>query len=181
MGIKSILVRRASFGEQTGELDILAGLAVRAWSVIAKQALGHSAGQPVGPELVSETLLNDVELSFREMIAERHESPLASTLVAVRDQQICGWGARIAQSNYISDIWVDPVFHRQGIGHVLMDALMAEILLSGFSEALIGTHADNHPAIALYQRCGFAVIAHETEFSQSFGRNVEKLRMRAVL
>lgn len=102
-------------------------------------------------------------------------------LVAEQDGVICGWGARDTNLNYISDIWVDPAHHGQGIGTLLVDALLAQIVLLGFQTAEIGTHARNLPAIKLYEKCGFRIIRRYEEWSDSLARVVEKVKMQADL
>lgn len=102
-------------------------------------------------------------------------------LVAEQDGIICGWGARDTNQNYISDIWVDPSYQGQGIGTLLVDALLAQIVMLGFQSAEIGTHARNLPAIKLYQKCGFQIIRRYDEWSDSLARVVEKVKMQADL
>ena len=102
-------------------------------------------------------------------------------LVAEKDGVICGWGARDTNQNYISDIWVDPAHHGQGIGTLLVDALLAQIVMLGFQTAEIGTHARNLPAIKLYEKCGFRIIRRYEEWSASLARVVEKVKMQADL
>ncbi|WP_022712299.1 MULTISPECIES: GNAT family N-acetyltransferase [unclassified Pseudochrobactrum] len=102
-------------------------------------------------------------------------------LVAEQDGVICGWGARDTNQNYISDIWVDPAHHGQGIGTLLVDALLAQIVMLGFQSAEIGTHARNLPAIKLYEKCGFRIIRRYEEWSDSLARVVEKVKMQADL
>ncbi|MBB4092014.1 GNAT family N-acetyltransferase [Brucella pecoris] len=152
-----LLVRRGF----PGEFVSMAALAVRAWRIAAR----------------------DIELT-----AEKHEALEAKfqrdlhantdcVLIAERAGIVAGWGARVPQSNYISDLWVDPLRQGQGIGRHLLGALMAQILLDGFDEAVIGTHADNLPALNLYKRAGFRIDWRGEEWSESFGRTVEKVRM----
>ena len=102
-------------------------------------------------------------------------------LVAEQDGVICGWGARDTNQNYISDIWVDPAHHGQGIGTLLVDALLVQIVMLGFQTAEIGTHARNVPAIKLYEKCGFRIICRYEEWSDSLARVVEKVKMQADL
>ncbi len=102
-------------------------------------------------------------------------------LVAEQDGVICGWGARDTNQNYISDIWVNPAHHGQGIGTLLVDALLAQIVMLGFQTAEIGTHARNLPAIKLYEKCGFRIIRRYEEWSASLARVVEKVKMQADL
>lgn len=163
MVVKSeLLIRRA---EMSGEFVLMAELAIRAW----------------------ETAASDIELSDKsrsallaKFLRDLHDNA-DGVLVALQGDQICGWGAYVPKSNYISDLWVDPSHHGQGIGSTLLDALMAQIVLDGFADAEIGTHANNFIAIGLYEKLGFKTYHRSEEWSESFGCNVEKVRMRIVL
>lgn len=168
-----IVLRRLEPGEASlPTRRALAKLALRAWKIPA--LAGFEQGALVD---FTDDDYQKVEAGFLDIVTQAD----AQVLIAERAGKIAGWGAITAKTNYISDLWIDPDFHRQGIGRILMDALMAEIILSGWTEATIGTHATNLPAIALYQRCGFAIYWREIEYSKSFGREVEKVRMRAPL
>lgn len=163
MVVKSeLLIRRAVM---SGEFVLMAELAVCAWQTVA-----HNI------QLTNESAAA-LKAKFRGDLHENADG----ALVAVQSDEICGWGASVPKSNYISDLWVDPAYHRQGIGGALLDALMAQIVMDGFTEAEIGTHADNSVAMGLYEKFGFKTYQRSEEWSVSFGRNVEKVRMRADL
>jgi len=156
-----ILIRRGF----PGEFVFMAALAVRAWETPAKS------------DPLSDQRRAELEANF---LRDLHENA-DGVLVAEADGRILGWGARVPGSNYIADLWVDSPFHGQGIGGRILDALMAQILLDGFDAATIGTHADNFPAIGLYEKMGFRIEWRGEEASASMGRAVEKVRMRATL
>jgi len=160
--VKTELLIRRGF---PGEFVSMAALAVRAWRIAARDI-----------ELSAESQ-KALEAKFQRDLQENADGVWA----AERAGALAGWSARVPQSNYISDLWVDPRYHGQGIGRQLLDALMAQILLDGFDVALIGTHADNLPAINLYKKAGFQINWQGGEWSESFGRTVEKVRMRADL
>lgn len=148
-----------------GEFVFMAALAVRAWEIPAKS-------EPLGDRRRAE-----LEANFLGYLHENADG----VLVAELDGKILGWGARVPGSNYIADLWIDPPYHGQGIGGRILDALMAQILLDGFDSATIGTHADNLPAIGLYEKMGFRIEWRGEEASVSMGRVVEKVRMCATL
>lgn len=149
-----------------GEFVFMAALAVRAWEIPAK------TGGPLSDQRRAE-----LEANFLGYLHENTDG----VLVAEANGKILGWGARVPGSNYIADLWIDPPYHGQGIGGRILDALMAQILLEGFDTATIGTHADNFPAIGLYEKMGFGIEWRGEEASVSMGRVVEKVRMRATL
>ncbi|OIS90725.1 GNAT family N-acetyltransferase [Brucella cytisi] len=162
MVVKTELLIRRGF---SGEFVSMAALAVRAWRIAARDIELTTERQEV------------LEARFQRDLQEIADGVLAAEKAGI----LAGWGARVPQSNYISDLWVDPPHHGQGIGRQILDALMAQILLDGFDEALIGTHADNLPAINLYKKAGFRIDWQGDEWSESFERTVEKVRMRADL
>ena len=156
-----VLIRRGF----PGEFVSMAALAVRAWEIPAKSA-------PLSDQRRAE-----LEANFLGYLHENADG----VLVAEANGKILGWGARVPGSNYIADLWIDPPYHGQGIGGGILDALMAQILLDGFDSALIGTHADNLPAIGLYEKMGFHIEWQGEEASVSMGCVVEKVHMRATL
>lgn len=143
----------------------MVALAVRAWSVAARDI-----------KLSDEKCLA-LEAKFLRDLYENADG----VLVAECAGTIFGWGARVPSSNYISDLWIDLPYQGQGIGGQILDALMAQMLLEGFDAATIGTHADNLPAIGLYQKLGFTIDWRGEEWSESFGRSVEKVHLRRPL
>lgn len=153
--VKSDLLIRRGF---PGEFVSIAALAVRAWRIAA-----------IDIELTAERQ-EELEAKFQRDLQENADG----VLVAERAGVIAGWGMRVPQSNYISDLWVDPPLHGQGIGRQLLDALMSQILFDGFDRVLIGTHADNLPAIGLYQKAGFRIEWQGVEWSESFRKKEPK-------
>lgn len=98
-------------------------------------------------------------------------------VIAECDSQIVGWGARDTGLNYISDLWVDPPYQRQGIGRSILDVMLAQITLQGFKFALISTHQQNIAAMQLYLKCGFTIQEHYNEWSASLEKDVVKVRL----
>lgn len=161
MVVKSeILIRRA---EMPGEFVLMAELAVCAWQTAAREIV------------LTDESRSELRATFLRDLRENADG----VFLAERSAEICGWGARVPKTNYISDLWIDPAHHGQGLGGALLDALMAQIVLNGFLDAEIGTHADNIPAIRLYEKFGFRIYQRSEEWSESFGRTVSKVRMRA--
>lgn len=162
---RPLRVRSDARRSMAGEFDSIASLAVRAW----RTAAGDVA------------IDGEKHLALQSRFLRDLRENADGVLVAEQAGVVLGWGARVPASNYISDLWIDPLYHGQGIGGRILDALMAQILLDGLDEALIGTHADNRPAIGLYEKAGFKIDWRGEEWSESFGRTVEKVRLRARL
>jgi [ribosomal protein S18]-alanine N-acetyltransferase len=139
--VKTELLIRRGF---PGEFVSMAALAVRAWRIAARDI-----------ELTTERQ-KLLEARFQRDLQEIADGVLAAEKAGI----LAGWGARVPQSNYISDLWVDPPHHGQGIGRQILDALMAQIL---------------------YKKAGFRIDRQGDEWSESFERTVEKVRMRADL
>lgn len=57
---------------------------------------------------------------------------------------------------YLISMWVAPVARRRGVGAALIDAVVAWAADSGFTRLLLDVADDNAPAVALYERAGFA-------------------------
>ncbi len=55
----------------------------------------------------------------------------------------------------ITDIWVSPDHRRQGLGLVVLDAMLEWSAERGATTAYLQTRGDNAPALALYERLGF--------------------------
>jgi ribosomal protein S18 acetylase RimI-like enzyme len=70
-------------------------------------------------------------------------------------------------------IWVDPAHRGQGIGEALVREAMAWGQQRGASSARLWVNVENHTAIRLYERLGFA----RTDRTQAFGECGERTRM----
>jgi len=160
--MSSFRIRRAT------EADIAAIAAVgsRAW---ASNVFSFE------PELPG--MRRHVEKAFRTFA----ESSYGNVMVAEIDETVLGWGARDEDNDYISDLWVDPVVHGQGIGSAILRTLKSDIADAGYSKARISTHARNVRAIRLYEREGFVIVEQGPEWSTSLEREIDKVKMLAEL
>ncbi len=57
---------------------------------------------------------------------------------------------------WLEDLVVDPAWRNRGIGKQLLDHAVAEARLAGCVRVTLLTEGDNHRAIRLYTRAGFA-------------------------
>ena len=57
---------------------------------------------------------------------------------------------------HLGGMWVDPTARARGIGRALSDAVLAWARERGFGRIALWVTEGNRPAIALYQRMGFA-------------------------
>jgi ribosomal-protein-alanine N-acetyltransferase len=93
--------------------------------------------------------------------------------VAEKAGQAIGWAAREKLDNTITDLWVDPVFHRLGTGSMLLATLEDEIRGLGYDEAIIETHGDNAIALTFLGKRGYAIRSFTTTWSAKLDRDVE--------
>lgn len=64
-----------------------------------------------------------------------------------------------AESYYLHAIWTDPAARGQGVGRLLLDAVIAFGRDQGFQQTSLHVWRDNAPALALYRDRGFATLA----------------------
>lgn len=101
-------------------------------------------------------------------------------VVAEIGDQVVGWGARDHGSDYISDIWIAPDFHRRGIGMALVEHFSEGIRSEGLRQARIATHQKNFAAIALYKRCGFNIAWQGMERDSILQLEIPRVRLRRL-
>jgi ribosomal protein S18 acetylase RimI-like enzyme len=91
----------------------------------------------------------------------RLEAPEAATFVAIVDGLDVGLAVgrphdgREAAAGLFG-MWVAPGCRGRGVGDALVDAVIAWAQAGGYRRVLLDVADDNAPAIALYQRKGFA-------------------------
>jgi ribosomal-protein-alanine N-acetyltransferase len=81
----------------------------------------------------------------------------------------------------VSDLWVHPDHHGQGVGQALLLHLCELMAAEGLPTARLDTHAANEGAIRLYERCGFTIVRRGREFSKSMGVELEKVHLEKRL
>jgi L-amino acid N-acyltransferase YncA len=91
--------------------------------------------------------------------------------------------ARPAYRYSVEDsIYIDPRWHRRGIGRALLDRLIDECTGQGFRQmiAVIGDSA-NAPSIGLHERAGFVRAGLLASSGFKFGRWVDTVLMQRAL
>ena len=63
-------------------------------------------------------------------------------------------------------IGVAPTLQRQGIGTLLLEALVDRSRQLGASAVLLEVRVDNAPAMALYERFGFVILSRRRRYYQ---------------
>lgn len=94
-------------------------------------------------------------------------------LVAERDGNIIGFAALTpfsARSVYRGvgelSVYVDPAWQGQGVGRMLMDALLAQSQAHGFWTLLAKVLSGNGASLRLHERSGFRVVGVHERFGQ---------------
>ena len=110
-------------------------------------------------------------------------------LVAVLDGHLAGYAyagpyrPRPAYRFTVENsIYLDPAFHRRGIGSKLLERLVSECEARGFRQmiAVIGDSA-NAASVGLHTRCGFQMIGTHPSVGLKFGRWLDTVMMQLPL
>jgi ribosomal-protein-alanine N-acetyltransferase len=73
--------------------------------------------------------------------------------------------ARIgAEELHINNVAVRENYRRRGIGHALLNCILAEAKSSGVARAFLELRAGNSAALALYEECGFRVTSRRSKY-----------------
>lgn len=105
----------------------------------------------------------------------------ARTIVAVRGDELLGWGAREHGDDLVSDLWVAPSQQGTGIGGRILATLVAQIAAAGYPTARLETLASNFGAICFYEKHGFVVSWRAEKFSSTLGYAIDKVGMNKSL
>lgn len=89
-----------------------------------------------------------------------------TVLVAEQDGAPVGCVAVSGAPPVISNLAVHPAYRRRGIGRALLAAAEAFAAAHGAERVLLDVHADNEPAVALYQAEGYRVFHRYTVFER---------------
>jgi len=80
-----------------------------------------------------------------------------------------------------NSIYIDPVFQRQGLGLLLMTAIVDRARLHGF-HSVIARIADGNPgSITLHEHLGYRMVGVEKEVGRKFGRWLDVTEMQLML
>jgi L-amino acid N-acyltransferase YncA len=110
-------------------------------------------------------------------------------LVATTDTGIAGYAyagpyrTRVAYRNTVEDsVYLDPQFHRQGIGRALLDRLVAESEARGYRQ-MVAVIGDSRQAssIALHRAAGFRMVGTLAAVGHKFGRWIHTVLMQRPL
>lgn len=90
-------------------------------------------------------------------------------IIAEIGGEIVGYGAYLPLDVHTIEVRrmrVVPEWQRQGIGTVILNALLSKARCCGFSKAVLNTDTRMKSAIVLYRKAGFAEIGRKTEYGE---------------
>jgi phosphinothricin acetyltransferase len=101
---------------------------------------------------------------------------------------VAGFGAlsqfrdRAAYATTVEDsVYVAADRRGQGVGRLLLDALVNLATRQGFHTVIARTSGDNEPSIALHRSCGFVLVGVEREVGRKFGRWIDVAVLQRML
>ena len=104
----------------------------------------------------------------RRNLAALMKSPSARILVACRNGGVDGYGLVLTRSGSriarLYSLAVDPEAGGRGIGSRLLAAAEADAAATGAERMRLEVRSDNRPAIALYERRGYAAIGRREAY-----------------
>jgi L-amino acid N-acyltransferase len=127
--------------------------------------------------------LSDLD-SRRAWLAERQSSGYP-VLVAAEGSDILGYasfGAFRPWDGYRHtvehSVYVDGAARRRGIGHALMERLIARARLMRMRVMIAGIEATNEPSLQLHARLGFVKVGHLRSVGRKFDRWLDLVFMQ---
>ena len=118
----------------------------------------------------------------------RHDFDPWPAYVAIVDNQVAGWaslspynpkpGYRTTAEN---SLYVDPAYHRQGIGAALLAHLIQTAPTHGVREIVALITAENTVSLALHQRFGFRTVGTLERVGRKFGRWIDVTLMQRTV
>ena len=108
--------------------------------------------------------------------------------VALREGKVAGYayaGPYHTRPGYrwtVEDtVYVDPQFHRQGLGRLLMSRVVAEAEARGFRQMLAVIGGSGHASIALHTAVGFRQVGTLQSVGFKHGRWIDVVLMQRAL
>jgi ribosomal-protein-alanine N-acetyltransferase len=143
------------------EADVLAAIGMRAWESAVSGWVGTAQ------------LRSNAERAFFDFTQRN----FLTIDVAEQGGQATAWAARENLDNRITDLWVDPIWQRQGFGRMLLAKLEGEIAAQGYDMATVETHSENTRAIDFLRQQGYAISWMTATWSPQLDRDVDTVGM----
>ena len=99
-------------------------------------------------------------------VASELSNPLSAWLVAMDDDVLAGYvgSQSVMGESDMMNIAVDAHYRRQGIAQALVEALVAQLKEKGNHSLTLEVRISNQPAIALYEKLGFAQVGRRPNY-----------------
>ena len=99
-------------------------------------------------------------------VASELDNKLAFWLVAVEEARVAGYigSQTVMDETDMMNVAVHPDFRRQGIAEALVNTLVENLKKMGSRCLTLEVRASNVPAIALYEKLGFAEIGRRKNY-----------------
>jgi phosphinothricin acetyltransferase len=118
---------------------------------------------------------------------DAHRPPYAA-VVACDGDEVIGWASLSqyrAREGYRfsveSTVYIRTTHHRQGLGRLLVSAMVERARAGGFRTVLGKISGDNEASIALHAALGFVEVGREREVGFKFGRWLDLVTMQLLL
>jgi L-amino acid N-acyltransferase len=80
-----------------------------------------------------------------------------------------------------TSVYVDPRFHRRGVGRALMEVQLASARALGLHALMAVIEAENVASLELHARLGFERVSHKRQVGRKFGRWLDSVEMELLL
>ena len=99
-------------------------------------------------------------------VASELSNPLSAWLVAMDGDALAGYvgSQSVMGESDMMNIAVDAHYRRQGIAQALVEALVAQLREKGNHSLTLEVRISNQPAIALYEKLGFAQVGKRPNY-----------------
>lgn len=99
-------------------------------------------------------------------VASELSNPLSAWLVAMDGDALAGYvgSQSVMGESDMMNIAVDAHYRRQGIAQALVEALVVQLKEKGSHSLTLEVRISNQPAIALYEKLGFAQVGKRPNY-----------------
>ena len=99
-------------------------------------------------------------------VASELSNPLSAWLVAMDGDVLAGYvgSQSVMGESDMMNIAVDAHYRRQGIAQALVEALVVQLKEKGNHSLTLEVRISNQPAIALYEKLGFAQVGRRPNY-----------------
>ncbi len=118
-------------------------------------------------------LLHDGDSHWLTLVAESPGGALTGFCSVATPSCDEGAGEKTAE---IGALYVDPGHWREGVGAAMLSAALAELAGRGWRDVVLWVLPENRPALAFYDRFGFAIEEGAEKLEERSGRPVIRLR-----